>query len=68
MPFVVQNTYNEKIKNRFEELGLKDWAYEENPQYPILSDSRFGEEENYANYIYYPEEIHNDINIETFII
>jgi glycosyltransferase involved in cell wall biosynthesis len=44
--------YNEKIKNRFEELGKKDWAYDENPDYPTEVASKFGESENYVNYIF----------------
>ena len=44
--------YNEQIKNRFEELGLKDWAYEENPGAPINTTSRYGQEEMTANIIY----------------
>lgn len=44
--------YNEKIKNRFEELGYKDWAYEENPNNPLNTPSKFGEEEGYVNEIY----------------
>lgn len=44
--------YNEKISKRFEELGYKDWAYEENPNNPLSVAPRFGEEENYVNYIY----------------
>lgn len=44
--------YNEKIAKRFEELGYKDWAYEENPNNPLSVAPRFGEEENYVNYIY----------------
>jgi glycosyltransferase involved in cell wall biosynthesis len=44
--------YNEQIKNRFEELGLKDWAYEENPGAPINTTSRYGQEEMAANIIY----------------
>lgn len=44
--------YNEKIKERFEELGLKDWAYEENPNNPLDVMPRFGEEEMAANIVY----------------
>jgi len=32
--------YNEDIKNRFEELGMTDWAYEENPQNPLWTPSK----------------------------
>jgi glycosyltransferase involved in cell wall biosynthesis len=44
--------YNEQIKKRFEELGLKDWAYDENPGAPLNTASRFGQEEMAANIIY----------------
>ena len=44
--------YNEQIKNRFEELGLKDWAYDENPGAPLNTVSRFNQEEMAANIIY----------------
>ena len=44
--------YNEQIKNRFEELGLKDWAYDECPWAPLNTESRFNQEEMAANIIY----------------
>lgn len=44
--------YNEKIKERFEELGLVDWAYEENPNSPLNSTPRYGKDEMPANIIY----------------
>ena len=44
--------YNEDIKNRFEELGLVDWAYDGNKDYPLHVDSQFGEKEQVANIIY----------------
>jgi len=44
--------YNEQIKNRFEELGLKDWAYEENPGAPLHTPPRYGEHEMAANITY----------------
>lgn len=62
----IADFYNEKIRNRFEELGVRDWAYEENPNCPILTDSKFGEEENPVNYIYYPEVNNQDIDIPLF--
>ncbi|KUJ62213.1 hypothetical protein AR687_09335 [Flavobacteriaceae bacterium CRH] len=43
--------YNEKIKQRFEEMGVTDWAYEANPLHPIGTQSRFGKEEGYVNLI-----------------
>lgn len=48
----IAQKYNKQIKARFEELGLVDWAYEENPDYPIMAASRFGEEEQVANITY----------------
>ena len=47
--------YNERIAQRFEELGSKDWAYEEWPESPWSVESRYGEEEGYVNYNYIPE-------------
>jgi glycosyltransferase involved in cell wall biosynthesis len=44
--------YNGHIKDRFEELGLKDWAYDENPGAPLNTVSRYGKEEMAANIIY----------------
>jgi glycosyltransferase involved in cell wall biosynthesis len=44
--------YNDRIAKRFEELGVEDWAYNENPNNPLWTESRFGEGENYVNYIY----------------
>lgn len=44
--------YNEQIKSRFEELGFTDWAYEENPNDPLSTPSRFGAQEGYVNEIY----------------
>lgn len=44
--------YNQQIKGRFEQLGLKDWAYQGNPDYPILTPSKFGKHEQRANVIY----------------
>jgi hypothetical protein len=51
----ISNFYNKKIKERFEELGINDWAYDENPNNPLLSKPRFGLEEGAANYIWYPD-------------
>lgn len=47
--------YNIQIKNRFEELGYTDWAYEHNPEAPLTAPSKFGEDENYTNIIYSEE-------------
>ena len=48
----IAEKYNEQIKNRFEELGLRDWAYEDNPYYPLATPSQFGDDEQAANIIY----------------
>jgi len=48
----IADYYNIQIKERFEELGIHDWAYEENPNYPIHAESRFGKEEGVANITY----------------
>ncbi len=47
----ISNFYNEKIKNRFEELGFEDWAYKYNPQQPLSAPSLFGKSESFVNYI-----------------
>lgn len=47
--------YNTKINKRFIELGVNDWAYDENPNNPLLSHSRHGVEECAVNYSYYPD-------------
>jgi len=44
--------YNDAINERFKELGVIDYAYEENRDNPLNVESRFGEDENYVNYIY----------------
>jgi len=44
--------YNDAINERFKELGVIDYAYEENENNPLNVESRFGEDENYVNYIY----------------
>jgi glycosyltransferase involved in cell wall biosynthesis len=31
----IANHYNERIAKRFEELGMEDWAYKENPRSPL---------------------------------
>jgi glycosyltransferase involved in cell wall biosynthesis len=48
----ISSHYNLQIKERFEELGVKDWAYEGNPLWPTNTLSRFGEDEGYVNYIW----------------
>lgn len=44
--------YNERIAKRFEELGVEDYCYNENPQQPLWVESRFGSKENFVNEIY----------------
>ena len=53
---VISSHYNELIKNRFEELGAKDWAYEGNSTWPLSTPSKFGMEEGYVNYIWYVDQ------------
>lgn len=44
--------YNERIAKRFEELGLKDYCYNLNPNDPLSVPSRIGIDENNANKIF----------------
>ena len=53
----ISDFYNVAISKRFNELGLTDWAYDENPTNPIMVPSRFGVDENSANYDYIPQQI-----------
>jgi len=46
--------YNDRIAKRFEELGAEDYAYNTNKDNPLDVASRFGDDENYVNYIYNP--------------
>lgn len=46
----ISQYYNDKIKNRFNELGFTDWAYDENSSEPLNVSSRFGDSEGYVNY------------------
>lgn len=48
----ISEYYNKDIKNRFIELNKKDWAYDFNEYNPLEAESKFGEEENYVNYIF----------------
>jgi glycosyltransferase involved in cell wall biosynthesis len=57
----IMEFYNVRIKERFEELGIHDWAYEHNPYYPINAPIRTGDEEGKVNYIYEIEDIKDDI-------
>jgi hypothetical protein len=47
----ISTFYNERIKNRFQELGVEDWAYKFNPQSPLMAPSLFGRDESAVNYI-----------------
>ena len=47
--------YNDKIANRFKQLRVKDWAYAENKNNPLLVKSRFGKRENAVNVTYVPK-------------
>jgi len=49
--------YNHDIALRFHHLGVKDWAYEFNPNNPLLAPSRYEEEENAVNVIYKPKSL-----------
>ena len=48
----IADYYNEAIKDRFEELGVKDWVYEANNYELMAIPSRYDEEEGYVNYIF----------------
>tara|TARA_B100001057_G_scaffold459601_1_gene509908 strand:- start:272 stop:2086 length:1815 start_codon:yes stop_codon:yes gene_type:complete len=48
----IMYNYNEKIQERFKELGVDDWAYNENPDDPLSVESRYGESEGYVNYTF----------------
>lgn len=47
----ISNFYNIKIKERFEELGVEDWAYKYDSNFPLLSPSLFGDQEKSVNYV-----------------
>ena len=51
----IASFYNEQIKDRFEELGLKDWAYEQNPNNPLMATPQHGDLEMVANITYIEE-------------
>lgn len=48
----ISNHYNQKIYERFLELGKQDWAYVTNKFNPLSVVSRFGDAEEPVNYIY----------------
>jgi hypothetical protein len=61
----IREFYNDKIHQRFIELGLKDWAYDYNPYDPLSCESRFGREENAVNYIFSDEiKVQQNFNYE----
>jgi glycosyltransferase involved in cell wall biosynthesis len=47
--------HNHEISKRFYYLGVHDWAYRENPNYPLLTPSRFGKKEKSVNLKYTPK-------------
>jgi glycosyltransferase involved in cell wall biosynthesis len=51
----IRDHYNNAIKSRFEELGKEDWAYGVNDAFPWQIPSRYGNEEEYVNYKFYPK-------------
>jgi glycosyltransferase involved in cell wall biosynthesis len=53
----ISNYYNLRIKDRFHQLGVNDWAFQENPHCPWMSESRFGDAEEKVNIIYQEESI-----------
>jgi glycosyltransferase involved in cell wall biosynthesis len=48
----ISNFYNEAIKQRFDELGVEDWAYVPGGCEITEVPSRYGDQENYVNYIF----------------
>jgi glycosyltransferase involved in cell wall biosynthesis len=50
----IREHYNDDIANRFEELGVEDYPYKLNKMDTLDVKSRFGDDENYVNYIYNP--------------
>ena len=51
----IANHYNHDIAQRFYQLGVRDWAYKENPSNPLLTPSRFGSKEKSVNVKYTPK-------------
>jgi O-antigen biosynthesis protein len=50
----IREHYNDDIAKRFEELGVEDYPYKLNKMDTLDVKSRFGDDENYVNYIYTP--------------
>jgi len=59
----ISNFYNKQIKDRFEELGIEDWAFNHNPNNPLSAESRFGQSEGAANYIFEPTQYEIPVEI-----
>jgi glycosyltransferase involved in cell wall biosynthesis len=47
----ISEFYNTAIKKRFEELGKRDWAWEQNPEDPRHINPVYGEDENRVNLV-----------------
>lgn len=48
----IRNFYDKKIADRFKELGVEDYVYDDNSDGFLNVPSRYGAEENYVNYIF----------------
>lgn len=48
----ISTHYNTHINKRFLELGVEDWGFVENSFCPWSAKARYGDQENYVNYIY----------------
>lgn len=59
----IANYYNLQIKERFEELGVEDWAFNENPHFPTMSPSRFGKDEGSVSYIWNQDDLVYNSNV-----
>lgn len=59
----IRNFYKEIINQRFIQLGIENWAYNENPGDPTRATSRFGDAECPANYIFKEDVSKNQIDI-----
>lgn len=53
----IREYYNNAINRRFLELGVKDWAFDSNPNEPTCVDSKFGNEESVVNYTFSEQDI-----------
>jgi len=50
----ISNFYNGQIVQRFKQLGVVDWAHEENPKLPIWANSKYGDLEGSVNIEHIP--------------